>query len=131
VDETAWPPTTSLPPPARTSRRRIERLVTALAAGTDELPSLRSALASLERERARLERELAQSNDRRKLGGHGRDQLVASLIEKLSGVRDVLTTGPAEERKTMVPTLLHGITIDKVNSRAVPRCYRPPPDAEL
>lgn len=100
------------------TRRRIERLVTALAAGTDDLPSVRTALTSLERERTALERELAQSTDRRNLNEQGREQLVITLIDRLAQVRDVLATGPAEERKAVVRTFLDGISIDKANGRA-------------
>jgi len=46
------------------TRRRIERLVTALATGSDDLPSVRSALVGLERERERLEKDLARANER-------------------------------------------------------------------
>jgi chromosome segregation ATPase len=41
--------------------RKIDRLVDALAAGGDNLPSVRTRLAELERERGSFEAELAQA----------------------------------------------------------------------
>jgi hypothetical protein len=96
--------------------------------GTEDLPSIRTALASLERERAALERELARSSDRLKFGTQEREQLVATLMAKLGHLRDLLATGPAEGRKAVVRTFLQGISIDKAKSRAVLRWYRLPQD---
>src|SRR2546425_8192299 len=46
------------------TQRRIERLGTALAAGSDDPPSVRSALVGFEPERERLEMDLARANER-------------------------------------------------------------------
>ena len=81
------------------TRRRIERLVAALAAGSDDLPSVRSALAGLEREREGLEHQIAHANERMSVRENGREDLIAALRENLSHVRDVLAVGSAEEQK--------------------------------
>src|SRR5438445_10259621 len=82
-------------------RRRIERLVTALATGSDELPSVRSALVGLERERERLEKELARANERAHPREDRREQAITDLLERLENVRQVLESGSAEERKAV------------------------------
>ncbi len=107
-------------------RRKIGRLVDALAAGPDdELPSVRSALAELERERQRVEAEVRASKAR----AVGEDELegrVQSLIDGLAGVRDILRAGESEERKAVVRGFLKGITIDVDNRRAILQWYRLP-----
>jgi hypothetical protein len=81
---------------------------TALATGSDDLPSVRSALVGLERERERLEKDLACANERRRAREDRREQAIASLLESLGNVRHVLEAGSAAERKAVVRTFLDG-----------------------
>ena len=112
------------------TQRRIERLVTALAAGSDNLPSARPALVGLERERERLEQDLAHANERAARPHKDRpEQMIAALLESLGNIRHVLEAGSAEERKAVVRTFLDGIRIDKEKRQAILRWYRLPRDA--
>ena len=111
----------------RETRRQIERLVTALAAGSDDLPSVRAALVGLERER--LETDLARAQERACPREDRREQVIADLVESLGNVRHVLEAGSAEERKAVVRTFLDGIRIDKEKRQAILRWYRLPRDA--
>ncbi len=108
------------------TRQRIGRLVTALAAGSDDLPSVRSALVELERERERLEKDLARAATRARPQVDRREQLIAEILESLANVRHVLEAGPAEERKAVVRSFLHGIRINKEKGQAVLSWYRMP-----
>jgi hypothetical protein len=63
------------------TRRRIERLVSALAAGAEDPPSVRAALAGFERERERLEQDLARANERALPREDRREQVIADLVE--------------------------------------------------
>jgi hypothetical protein len=84
------------------TQRRIERLVIALAAGSDDLPSVRSALVGLERERERLEQDLAHANERAARPYKDRpEQVIAALLESLGNIRHVLEAGSAEERRRL------------------------------
>jgi hypothetical protein len=65
------------------TRQRIGRLITALATGTDDLPSVRAALAELEHDRERIERELAEAMKRSRVGSDPRADVVATLIGNL------------------------------------------------
>lgn len=109
------------------TEKRIGRLVGALAEGTDDLPSVRTALAQLERQRGALEAQLAALRDRaatrepNQLG-----QVVEDLIASLADMRRVLATGGAEERKAIVGTFLAGIRIEASAGRAILRWYRLP-----
>jgi DNA invertase Pin-like site-specific DNA recombinase len=97
----------------RETERRIARLVETLAAGTDQLPSVRAALVGLERERERLGHELAAARARGSYGS-GRVEVIADeLVSALNRLRDILNGGTSEERKAVVRAFLHGITIDK------------------
>jgi hypothetical protein len=69
---------------------------------------------------------MARSSARLKFGEQEREQLIAALMAKLGHLRDLLATGPAEERKAVVRTFLQGISIDKAKSLAVLRWYRLP-----
>src|SRR5262249_23301812 len=75
-------------------RRKIARLVDVWQAGHEDLPSVRVALVSLERERAQIEAALTACT----VSPVG-DVAVAAeeLIGSLANVRDVLATGAAEE----------------------------------
>lgn len=112
----------------RATEAKIGRLVTALAAGTDDLPSVRTELAALERERERLEQELRASTARASAAAD-REGLVTELIASLANVRDVLDAGEPEERKAVVRSFLAGIEIDRAAGRAVLRWYRLPQTA--
>jgi transposase len=92
------------------------------------LPSIRAALAALERERVRIAARLAEeasrpTTDRDALVAQ---LLVAQLIGSLSNAREVLDTGEPEERKEVVRSFLAGIRIEHAAGRAVLRWYRPP-----
>jgi hypothetical protein len=65
-------------------RRKISRLVDALAAGPEELPSVRAALAALERERAGLEDRLARARLTVPPGGPG--DLLATVERMLEAL---------------------------------------------
>jgi hypothetical protein len=113
------------------TRRRIERLVPVLASGADDLPSVRAALVGLERERERLEHDLARANERARPREDRRERVIADLVESLGDVRHVLETGSAEGRKAVVRTFLDGIRIDKANGQAILRSYRLPRGASV
>ena len=99
-----------------------------LAAGVEDLPSVRLALANLERERAALEQELEGTTQRRGVGAQGREELISTLLDKLGRVREVLGNGSAEEQKALVRMFIEGIRIDKAKRHAVLRWYRLPHD---
>src|SRR5262249_38812205 len=105
--------------------RKIERLVDALATGSDELPSVRAALVELERERARLEEQLAAARGRTKRSTDG-SSVVEQLIAGLSDARHVLAAGEPGERKAFVRTFLAGIRIEGAPGRAVLRWFGVP-----
>ena len=111
----------------RETRRKIDRLVEALAAGTDDLPSVRAGLARLEREREGLEREVQAARDRA-VWVHSKDlaALADRLIDALGEFREVLKAGEPEERKAVVRTFLQGIRIEKKTRQAILRWYRLP-----
>ena len=69
------------------TRRRIARLVDTLASGSGDLPSVREALATLERERNRLEAELATPQVSAP-SGEDLDRLVDSMLAGLDRLRD-------------------------------------------
>jgi DNA invertase Pin-like site-specific DNA recombinase len=110
----------------RDTQQRIGRLVAALADGTDELPSVRAKLTQLERDRKRIEGDLAAATKRAAAGNDPRAEVVAWMLESLGKVRDVLVTGSPEERKTVVRTFLQGIRIDAAKRQALLRWYRVP-----
>lgn len=114
------------------TRRRIARLVDVLASGSEDLPSLREALATLERERARLEAELAATQTSAP-SGEGLAVLVDRLLEELHRFRDVLEAGNPEERRAVVGAFLAGIRVEKTTRQAVLSWYRLPrlPDVSL
>src|SRR5262249_15788476 len=94
------------------TRQGIGRLVTALAAGTDDLRSVRAALVELERHREGIETDLAEAFKRVNARGEPRADVVATTIESLGSVRDLLASGSSEERKSIVRSFLQGIRID-------------------
>jgi len=109
----------------REARTKIERLVEALAAGPERLPSVRAALAGLERERERLERDLAAAQARGAMGGRP-DEIADELVAALGRFREVLSAGEPEEQKAVVRAFLQGIRIEKTTRQAVLRWYRLP-----
>ena len=111
----------------RETRRKIDRLVEALAAGTDDLPSVRAELARLELEREGLERGVQAARDRA-VWVRSKDlaALADRLIDALGEFREVLKAGEPEERKAVVRTFLQGIRIEKKTRQAILRWYRLP-----
>ena len=107
------------------TRRRIGRLVEALADGQDDLPSVRAALSTLERERARLEAELVVM----KIHCGARDRLdraVETMMGVLGNVREVLQAGAAEERKEVVRLFVKAIRVEAARNRVVLQWYQMP-----
>jgi hypothetical protein len=109
----------------RQTEAKIGRLVAALAAGTDDLPSVRAEIVALERERAQLERSLRQVASRPVAD---RDGLVTGLIASLANVREILDAGEPGDRQAVVRSFLAGIQVDRAAGRAVLRWYQLPPD---
>ncbi len=112
----------------REAEAKINRLIDVLAGGADDLPSVRVALVTLERERERLTRQLQETKSR---GGRGedRDALVAELIDSLGDVRAVLEAGEPEERKAVVRSFLAGARVERDARRIVLRWYTLPRSA--
>ena len=109
------------------TRRQIGRLVDALAAGSELMPSVRAAVVDLERERDRLERELIAAQARDVTTSPGAiDTAVNDLVAALANVRDVLEAGEPEERKAVVRAFLRGITINKKADQATLTWFRLP-----
>ena len=83
-------------------------MVDALAAGPDDLPSVRAALVGLDVERQRLEGELDAAK-RRTAGGEAvLESVLDELLTSLGNVREVLGAGGSEERKTSGAELPQG-----------------------
>ena len=107
--------------------RKIDRLVDALASGSDNLPSVRTRLTELERERGLLEAELAQTRSR--TAGTSPNELkktVDALLDALQRFPEVLAAGEPEERKAVVRAFLEEIRIQKTTRQAVLRWHRLP-----
>ena len=85
----------------------------------------------LERERERLEKDLARANERARPQTDRREPVIAELLDSLRDVRRMLEAGSAEERKAVVRSFLHGIRIDKEKRQATLRWYRLPRDASV
>ncbi len=107
------------------ARRQIERLVDVLAAGADDLPTVKARLVQLERERARLEGELGRARAKPH-GPRDLDIAVEALVEALGRFREVLDAGEPEERKAVVRAFLQEIRVEKATRQAVLRWYRLP-----
>jgi hypothetical protein len=102
-------------------RQQIERLVDALAAGADDLPTVKTRLARLERERVHLEADLNRVRAMQK-GSADIDITVEGLLEALGRFLEVIEGGEAEERKPVVRAFLPEIRIEKATSQAVCAC---------
>ena len=111
-------------------RRNIRNLIDALAAGTEDLPSVRSELAGLERERAGLEEQNRAQHPSPQIPG-GPRALAAQLVRQLQPLHALLETGAREERRGVVPEFLAGIRIEKAARQAVFRWFRLPRDLSL
>jgi hypothetical protein len=107
----------------RETETKIGRLVAALAAGPEDLPSVRATLAVLEGERVQLEGGVREAASRPVTDRAG---LVGEMIASLANVREVLDAGEPEERRAVVRSFLAGIRVDRAAGRAVLRWYRPP-----
>jgi hypothetical protein len=113
-------------------RRKISRLVDALAAGPDDLPSVRASLAGLERERAGLEDRLTWTRLTVRPAGHGDLQATAErMLEALHPLRALLDEGTVEERRAVVRCFLEGIRIEKATRQATLRWFRLPRSLKL
>jgi hypothetical protein len=107
------------------ARRKIDRLVAVIAAGTEELPSVRTALVALEREREGLEAELAEATARA-AGMGDPEATVTTLLESLRRSRELLEAGDVGERRGLVRVFARGIEIQKCARRAIVSWYRLP-----
>jgi len=67
--------------------------VEALTAGSELMPSVRTALVGLERERERLERDLAAAQSRDVTSPGGIEEIVNELVAALASLREVLESG--------------------------------------
>ena len=103
---------------------KIDRLVDVLAGGDEDLPSARRALVDLERERHRLEQELARA----RMASRPRrvDDVVDEMLEAMGRFSEALEAGQPEERKAVVRAFLREIRIEEASKRAVLRWYRLP-----
>jgi hypothetical protein len=74
--------------------------VDALGAGPEDLPSVRTALARLERQRSRLEGQLAAlAQQRRQPEAESVEATVDRLLEALADLRALLTVAEPEQRR--------------------------------
>src|SRR5262245_38945204 len=109
------------------SERRLARLVEAIADGAaGELWSVRARITELERERARLERELSAARRRSTPRSQRASEIAEAIVQSLSGAQLVLESGDTEGRKALVRSFLQGVWVDKSRRRAVLRWYRLP-----
>ena len=106
--------------------RKIDRLVDALAAGADNLPSVRTRLAELERERGSFEAQLAQARSRTTSTPNEFEATVDTIVDALQRFPEVLAAGEPEERKAVVRAFLQEIKIEKTKRQAVLRRHRLP-----
>jgi hypothetical protein len=74
-----------------------------VAAGTDDLPSVRAEIVTLERERGHLERTMREVASRPVID---RDGLVTELIDSLANVREIFDAGEPDDRKAVVRSFL-------------------------
>jgi hypothetical protein len=106
-------------------RQRIDRLVAVIAAGPEDLPSIRTALLGLERERAGIEAELAEAMARA-TRPEDRDAAVEVMLESLNRSRELLEAADVEERRAVVRLFARGIEVQKRARRAIVSWYRFP-----
>jgi chorismate mutase len=106
------------------TKAKIDRLVTVLTGGAEDLPSVRRALVDLERERHGLEQELARA--RMASGPRRVDDVVDQMLEAVGRFGEVLDAGQPEEQKAVVRAFLREIRIEKTPKRAVLQWYRLP-----
>ncbi len=98
------------------TERRIARLVEALAAGPDDLLSVRAALVALERERARLSRDLADT--RARSGPRpATEAAVEATLAAPERLPEILATGDQEDRRRVVRSFLAGVVVDHAKGR--------------
>ena len=107
---------------------KIDRLVAAVAAGTEEMPTLRSMIVALEQERARL---LGELNAVRARGGaaNDREAIITGLVTSIGQVGDILNSGDPEERRALVRNFLAEVRVEQQAGRIVLRWYRIPRDS--
>ena len=108
--------------------RKIGRLVDALAAGPDDLPTVRATLAGLERERTGFEDRTSPDPPRlgAQTGPGGLQATAERLLEALHPLRALLALGTVEERRTVVRYFLAGIRVEKATRQATLRWFRLP-----
>jgi hypothetical protein len=117
----------------QTTERKIERLVETLAAGPDDLPTVRQTLVALEGERARLTAQLGRARAEAATPS-GPDRLqgvMDDLLEALSRFPAVLASGTVEQRRAVVRSFLAGIRVNKATRQAILRWYRLPRDLSV
>jgi DNA invertase Pin-like site-specific DNA recombinase len=107
------------------TRAKIDRLVDALADGTD-IPAVRARLVDLERERNRLEHELARARRVATATTQHVDAAADAMVEAVGRFGEVLEAGQPDERKAVVKAFLAGITIQKDAKLAILRWFRLP-----
>ena len=83
-------------------------------------------IGRLERERERLERDLAAAQSRDVTSPGGIEEIVKELVAALASLREVLESGEAEERKAVVRTFLRGVTINRKAGQATLTWFRLP-----
>ena len=125
ADQTSAPTPEDLATRLAHLARKIGRLVEALASGPDDLLSVRGAVATLERERARLEGQVRAAQTRAVAATDG-GEVVDELLHALDDMRSVLDTGTAQERKALVRSFLAGIRVQKATRQAVLEWFRLP-----
>ena len=111
-------------------KRRIGNLVDVLAAGADDLPSVTTRLAELERERGSLEVELARVKIQAATKPPELTTTVNRLLDELGRFTEVWAAGEEDERKALVRAFLQEIRIEKATGQATLKWYRLPRLAE-
>ncbi len=124
-ESTAGDAVTALEARLAETTRKIGRLVDALAAGGDDLPSVRTRLAELERERLQMQEEIVRVRARPAT----KPDLAAALdtlVDALGRLPEVLAAGEPEERKAVIRAFLQEIRVEKATRQAVLRWHRLP-----
>ena len=108
------------------AKRKIGRLVDALADGADNLPSVTTRLAELERGRTSLETEIARFRTQAAAEPTDLTAIVNRLLDALSRLTEVLAAGEPGERKALVRAFLQEIRVEKTTRQATLKWYRLP-----
>ncbi len=108
------------------TKRKIGRLVDALADGAENLSSITTRLTELEGDRASLELELARFRVEASAEPTDLTATVDRLLDALSQLTVVLATGEPEERKALVRVFLQEVRVEKTTRQATLKWYRLP-----